>query len=67
MPHTIRLSDEVYASLDELLQKRETFDAAVKRLLAVFKALKEVSDTLGPSHYLKSPTPPGGSSDKATQ
>ena len=58
MPHTIRLSDEVYTSLEELRQKRETFDQAVRRLLAVFGALSEVAHTLGPSHPLNAKEPP---------
>jgi len=53
MPKTIKLSEESYRSLEELRQKRETFDDAVKRLLAVFKTISDLSENLGPSHYLK--------------
>ena len=60
MSKTIKLSDETYSALETLREKRETFDEAVKRLLHVFSTLRNVSDILGPSHYLKSDKPPGG-------
>lgn len=53
MVKTIKLSDETYQKLEELREKRDTFDMTVKRLLKVFEALHDVSETLGPSHYLK--------------
>ncbi|MBU2685933.1 MAG: antitoxin VapB family protein [Gammaproteobacteria bacterium] len=58
MSKTIKLSDKTYNALEDLREKRETFDEAVQRLLNVFRTLKEASDILGPGHYLKSPTPP---------
>ena len=59
MSHTIKVSDETYRALEDLQEKRETFDEAVKRLIKVFRIIKQVSDTLGPGHYLRSDTPPG--------
>jgi len=55
---TIRLNDETYKALEELQQKRETFDAVVKRLIDVFVMLRDVSNTLGPHQFL------GGNMDK---
>ena len=59
MSHTIKVSDESYRALEDLREKRETFDEAVKRLLGVFNMLKGVSDTLGPGHPLRGERPPG--------
>ncbi|GAI48531.1 unnamed protein product, partial [marine sediment metagenome] len=59
MTHTIKVSDETYQELESLLEPRETFDGVVGRLLKVYKTIKEVAGILGPSHYLKSKTPPG--------
>jgi len=53
----INLSDETYHALEDLREKRETFDEAVKRLLRVFSTLRNVSDILGPGHYLKGEPP----------
>jgi len=53
MSKTIRLEDGVYITLDAIREKRETFSEAVERLTRVYLTMKEVSDTLGPSHYLK--------------
>ena len=53
MPKTIKLNETTYLALDELREKRETFDEAVQRLLSVFQQIQAVSDTLGPGHYLK--------------
>jgi len=50
---TIKLSDESYAALEELREKRETFDQAFKRLLRVYRTIDSLSDALGPGHYLK--------------
>lgn len=53
MSKTIRLEDEVYNDLDAIREKRETFSQAVARIIRVFTTIKDVSDTLGPQHYLK--------------
>ena len=59
MSKTIKLTDETYAALENLREKRETFDEAVQRLFRVYKTISNVSDILGPSHYLKGPPPYG--------
>jgi len=59
MSHSIKVTDGVYIALEEVREKRETFSECVERLLRVYDTIKGVSDTLGPSHYLRSPTPPG--------
>jgi len=53
MSKTIKVEDRVYDRLEEIREKRETFSEAVERLLKVYDTIKTVSDTLGPSHYLK--------------
>ena len=58
-PKTIKLTEETYNALDELREKRETFDEAVKRLLRVFREVAQVAGTLGPGHHLKGSKPPG--------
>ena len=57
MSKTIRLEDEVYNDLDAIREKRETFSKVVERLTKVFNTMKDVSDTLGPSHFLKGRAP----------
>jgi len=57
MSKTIKVSEKTYDALEELRDKRETFDEAVQRLLQVFRTIKGVSDTLGPSHFLKGDKP----------
>ena len=60
MSNTIRLSAETYMALENIREKRETFSQAVERIIKVYATMREVSDTLGPSHHLKSgwaPTP----------
>lgn len=59
MTKTIKVSQETYNALEELREKRETFDQAVQRVIKVFKQLEEMSKALGPAHYLKSDSPPG--------
>jgi len=58
MSHSIKVTDGVYIALEAIREKRETFSEAVERLIKVYATIKDVSDTLGPSHYLKSTTPP---------
>lgn len=59
MSKPIKLTDGVYIALEAIREKRETFSEAVERLIKVYATIKDVSDTLGPSHYLKSAQPPG--------
>jgi len=56
---SIKVTDGVYIALEAIREKRETFSEAVERLIKVYATIKDVSDTLGPSHYLKSNQPPG--------
>jgi len=60
MSKTIRLEDGVYIGLDAIREKRETFSEAVERIIRVYVTIKDVSDTLGPGHYLKAEEPPKG-------
>jgi len=53
MSKTIRLEDQVYDDLDGIREKRETFSEATERIIKVYATMKEVSDTLGPAHFLK--------------
>ena len=53
MSKTIWLKDETYNKLEAVREKRETFDKAIERLIRIYTTLFEVSETLGPSHYLK--------------
>ncbi len=53
MPKTIKVEDRVYDKLVSLLEPRETFSQVVERLLRVYATIKDVSDALGPGHYLK--------------
>ena len=49
----IRLTDGCYTALDAIREKRESFSETVERLIRVYATMRSVSDTLGPSHYLK--------------
>ena len=53
MSKPIRLENEVYDKLDNIREKRETFSGVVERLIRVYATIKDVSDILGPGHYLK--------------
>ena len=59
MSKTVRLEDGVYIALDAVREKRVTFSEAVERIIRVYVTIKNVSDTLGPSHYLKGAPPYG--------
>lgn len=58
MSKSIKVSDAVYIDLVKVQRLRETFSQEVERLLRVYTTLFEVSETLGPSHYLKGEVPP---------
>uniref|UniRef100_A0A6M3Y427 Putative antitoxin n=1 Tax=viral metagenome TaxID=1070528 RepID=A0A6M3Y427_9ZZZZ len=53
MSKTIWLKEETKERLDNIRAKGETFDQVVERLIRVYTTLFSVSETLGPSHYLK--------------
>lgn len=53
MSKQIRLTDVTYIALDALREKRETFSEVVERIIRCYNILKDASDTLGPSHFLK--------------
>ena len=57
MSKTIRVSDQTYHQIESILAPRETFNEAILRILKVYQQMKTVSDTLGPSHYLKGERP----------
>jgi len=67
MSKTIRLEDRVYLALDAIREKRETFSEAVERIMKVFTTIRDVSDTLGPSHYLKERPLGGKTAEESTQ
>ena len=49
---TIWLRPETKERLEQIREKRETFDEVVWRLIKVYATIETVSDTLGPGHYL---------------
>lgn len=53
MSKSIKVSDQVYNRLLELLKPRETFSEVIQRVLKVYDTVSNVSDILGPSHYLQ--------------
>jgi len=53
MSKPIKVSEDTYQELVGLLMPRETFDGVIKRILQVYKTISNVSDILGPSHYLQ--------------
>ncbi len=59
MSKTIKLTDGVYIALDAIRVKGETFSNAVEKAVRVYITVKDVSDTLGPSPYLKGRPPYG--------
>ncbi len=52
MSKQIRVSDPTYLRLESVREKRETFSMVIDRLLEVYLQIKNIKDTLGPSHYL---------------
>lgn len=67
MSKTIRLEDEVYNDLDEIREKRETFSQVVARIIRVYATIKDVSDNLGPDHYLKGEASKTSTGEQQTQ
>lgn len=60
----IKLHDDTYDNLDAIREKRESFNDTVERLIDLYSKIETASQILGPSHYLKSPVPPGVKEDK---
>ena len=58
---TIKVSEVNHNRLVALMRPRESFDEVITRLLDLYEMMTSVSETLGPSHYLRSPVPPEGS------
>lgn len=52
MSHSIKVSDDVYTRLRALMGAQETYNHVIERLLAIVDPIKEISDVLGPSHFL---------------
>lgn len=52
MDKTIKLKQEVYADLEKIAVRGETYSQVVERLIRVYKTLSSVADTLGPSHWV---------------
>jgi len=63
MSKVIKVSDEVYNQLDGLKSRRETFSEVVERLLKVYDTIWDVSEALGPGHYLKERRKTDGKTD----
>lgn len=57
MSRTIKLTDGVYIALEAIQEKKETFSQTVERLIKLYVTMKDVSDTLGPGHYLRGEPP----------
>lgn len=55
----IKLDLDTYNRLDGVREKGQSFSFVVDKLLDLYIMLTDVSDALGPSHYLKSDKPPG--------
>jgi len=53
MSKTIRVSDGVYVALFGIMEKGESRTKAIERLIKLYITMQNVSDNLGPSHYLK--------------
>jgi len=57
LARVIKVSDEVYGQLDGLKLRRETFSEVVERLIKVYDIIWDISEALGPGHYLKKQPP----------
>ena len=52
MSKSIKVDDKVYERLVELTIHRETFNHVIERLLRLWDMMHNVTEILGPSHYL---------------
>jgi len=59
MSKSIKVSDKVYEELREIQAPRETYNEDIDRLLSTIRPLREASNILGPSYYLKERPPYG--------
>lgn len=53
MSKTIRVDDEVYADLEKLRDKRETFSQVIARTVKAYITIQGIRDGLPASHYLQ--------------
>lgn len=53
MSKLIRVSDGVYASLEELRGKRETFSEVIARTVNAYITIRGIREGLPASHYLQ--------------
>ena len=49
---TIRISDKTHDSLARIRQGGESFDHVVQVLLATYEVAHQLTNTIGPAHYL---------------
>jgi len=56
MSKQIKLSEDTYRQLEELMLARETFDNVVRRLLDVYAKVQGIKTIPGTSHYQKEVT-----------
>ena len=59
MSKSIKVTEPLYHELIGYMKPRESFSDVIERVLKVYRTVSDVSEILGPSHYLKSSTPPG--------
>lgn len=53
MSKTIRVEEGVYEQLDKIRDWKESFSQVIERLLKVYKTIYDLSEILGPAHYLQ--------------
>jgi len=52
MSKSIKVSDQVFETIQKYQGPRESYSSVIERALSVFVTITEVKETLGPSHYL---------------
>ena len=52
MSRSIKVSDDLYEKLLDLMRPRDTFADVIRRALKVYEVIFEIQQTLGPGHYL---------------
>lgn len=60
MSKIVKLQENVYDQVTELMRPKETYSEVIERLLEVYETIYNVSQILGPGHYLKGDRSPGG-------
>jgi len=53
MSKSIKVTDQVYKTIKKYMGPQESYSHVIERALSVFETISEVSETLGPAHYLK--------------